>query len=171
MAAVVSSFRDGCSCRVWAIDGWQTEAIAAAMNVSFQNWGTNYDQAQQLNRAQRLQAIDNLSATQTIAAQATIICGYFQNAVDPLPDHMWLIHGNFIYDTMPGWPLVRKPLPAGPAGRRSPGCVNGVYPHAKVVSIASLLTVYQQNVLNAAAFTLHHAGVALNPGTLAYMPP
>ncbi|MDR3446021.1 hypothetical protein [Dyella sp.] len=174
------AFADACSCRVWAVDGWQSEPLSLAMGHRIEAWQATYDPYMEgLTQEGRLRAIDELSTTQLVVHPRITICGYFSNLDDTLPEHMWLIHRNFMYDTIPGWPIVRKPLPAGADGHCWPGCVRAAFPPANVFCVRTYMTINHETIMNPANFTADGTAALiatyprfdLDPGELAYFPP
>lgn len=154
MNAVVADqdFIEACSCRVWALDGWEDEALARAFNNSIEALGM------QLYRNRNAIAA---SFDEKVAAFLTLqrsppaknnkectVFGVFDSAQDVTPTHMWIEYGGFIYDTVPGDPLCRKPT--GPRNRFHPSCEPNVQPKAMVGSVRTYLTKGQSRVLKAA---------------------
>jgi hypothetical protein len=112
------AFLEGCSCRVWAIDGWVNDAISHAVNNQIADVGTGllvngFNGSHDAKLAQFKQC--------RISAQVAVPCviyGEFEYQDDVTPTHMWLEYGPYIYDTIPGAPLRRKV--ATPASRIHP---------------------------------------------------
>jgi hypothetical protein len=147
--AMMDEFIDGCSCRVWAIDGWINEDRSNNLNHLIEAKGTElYLGGFRGNRHDKVaQFVALRTAVET--ARACVIYGEFDSAADKLPTHMWLEYGGYIYDTIPGFRLRRRP--ATDQSRRSPGCVNGQYPANKVGMVDACLSVNQYAVIQAAA--------------------
>jgi hypothetical protein len=138
-------FTDGCSCRVWAIDGWVNEEQAKALNELIIAKGTSmYDAKFKGNRHDKVQEFVNLR-TVTSSALDCVIYGEFDSAADKLPTHMWLEYNGYIYDTIPGFALRRKV--ANDESRYSPGCVDGSYTKTKVGNVAVKLSTAQLKII------------------------
>lgn len=123
------AFIDGCSCRVWALDGWFNDLTAAAVNGRIDALGTGLainNGGAGLNLSEILVLYKACRVSGPSTAIPCVVYGEFEYQTDVLPTHMWLETGAYIYDTIPGFPLRRKV--ATPTSRRSPGCVDGVYP-------------------------------------------
>ena len=145
----MDEFIDGCSCRVWAIDGWINEERSTNLNHLIEAKGTTlYMEGYKGNRHAKVgQFVALRTAVNT--ALPCVIYGEFDSAADKLPTHMWLEYDGYIYDTIPGFRLRRKPATA--VSRRSPGCVDGMYAANKVGAVAHCLSANQYAVLQAAA--------------------
>lgn len=145
----MNEFIDGCSCRVWAIDGWINEMRSTNLNHLIEARGTAlYQGGFQGGRHLKVAEFVALRTAVSTALECTIY-GEFDSSVDKLPTHMWLKYEGFIYDTIPGFRLRRRP--ATQQSWRSPGCVDGTYPVNKVGVCASYLSANQLAVLQAAA--------------------
>jgi len=141
----MDEFIDGCSCRVWAIDGWINEVRSTNLNHLIEAKGTElYLEGFHGNRHVKVAQFVALR-TAVATARPCIIYGEFDSAADKLPTHMWLEYGGYIYDTIPGFRLRRRPATA--ESRRSPGCVDGAYQANKVGAVDSYLSVNQYAVL------------------------
>ncbi len=152
----MDEFIDGCSCRVWAIDGWINEERSTNLNHLIEARGTAlYLEGFKGNRHVKVAQFVALR-TAVSTARPCVIYGEFDSAADKLPTHMWLEYDGYIYDTIPGFRLRRKL--ATEVSRRSPGCVDGLYPANKVGVVESTLSVNQYAVIQAAAG--HWAAVA-----------
>lgn len=102
-------FRNGCACHVWAIDGWLDDALAHDVNENYASSGTAMALGHMppggLNgRIRRL--LNDCRMTPPVA-EPGILYGGFANLNDGTPTHMWFEYGGFIYDTMPGNPIMR----------------------------------------------------------------
>lgn len=169
-------FIDYCSCRVWAIDGWENKDICSAFNIKISEFG--FDLARDVKNLRKLSLDDKVALLvgqnwigqpdrrrkpqdqvaprisaiprSVIAAnnKDCVIYGYFQYKGDTVPTHMWLEYQGFIYDTVPGSGLVRKRVVNGNV--LSPGCVTGEYLAENVGRAAAVLTKRQSRVLKAA---------------------
>ncbi|HET6432655.1 hypothetical protein [Dyella sp.] len=144
----MDEFIDGCSCRVWAIDGWINEERSTNLNHLIEAKGTAlYQGGFKGNRHLKVAEFVGLR-TAVSTARPCIIYGEFDSAADKLPTHMWLEYDGYIYDTIPGFRLRRKP--ATEVSRRSPGCVNGQYAANKVGAVPAYLSVNQYAAIQAA---------------------
>lgn len=147
-----ADFIEGCSCRVWAIDGWENEALASASNNSIATLGTRL----WLDRDAKNRSFDaKVAAFLTLQRsppakhnKQCIVYGVFDSADDILPTHMWLEYEGYIYDTVPGDPLCRKK--AGEVNRYFPGCEPRRQPKAMVGRAVTYLTKRQSRVIKAA---------------------
>lgn len=146
------AFIQGCSCRVWAIDGWENEAIASALNNSLAALGTKLASSR---AATKRSFDDKLAAFLTLQRsppakhnKLCIVYGVFDSDEDILPTHMWIEYDGYIYDTVPGDPLCRKK--AGPINRYFPACEPHRQPQQMVGSAQTYLTKRQSRVLKAA---------------------
>jgi hypothetical protein len=121
------AFLEGCSCRVWALDGWVNDTLSNAVNNEIADVGNalllngfvgSHDaKAQQFKQCR-------------ISPQVAIPCviyGEFEYPGDVTPTHMWLEYGAWIYDTIPGAPLRRKV--ATPASRIHPPSAYQYHPN------------------------------------------
>ncbi len=157
MSAVMSEvegdkFINSCSCRVWAIDGWEDEAISSAFNNSIATLGTKLS----LTSSAKKKSFDEkvaffLTLQRSPPAKHNkqcIVYGVFDSNDDVTPTHMWLEYDGYIYDTVPGDPLCRKK--AGPRNRYHPGCEPHVQPKEMVGAAPTYLTKRQSRVLKAA---------------------
>lgn len=154
MNAVVAAqdFIDACSCRVWALDGWENEGLARAFNNSIEVLGMQLYRNRNAIAASFDQKIAAFLALQRSPPakhnKECIVYGVFDSAQDVTPTHMWIEYGGFIYDTVPGDPLCRKK--AGPINRYFPGCEPSRQPKDMVGSAQTYLTKRQSRVLKAA---------------------
>jgi len=145
-------FIRGCSCRVWAIDGWENDALASGFNNSLAALGTKLASS----RAAVKRSFDDkvaafLKLQRSLPAKHNkrcIVYGVFDSDDDILPTHMWIEYDGYIYDTVPGDPLCRKK--AGPINRYFPGCEPNRQPVQMVGSAETYLTKRQSRVLKAA---------------------
>jgi hypothetical protein len=159
------SFDEGCSCRVWAIDGWVGDAQADQVNGDIVEIGTMLLQ-EGFNGTLNEKVAQFLPSRRSKTLDLPcIIYGEFEYVTDVTPTHMWLEYQNFIYDTIPGFPLVR--LPATPTNRRGPGCVNGEYPENVIGSVNYTLSQAQLDIISGAVWVPYAAG---KPGEHRYMP-
>ena len=105
------AFTLGCSCHVWAIDGYVNDNLAAAVNTRYANESNRLllAGAPLGNRNARIQHLVQYARIghEMTYFRATFFGGW-QNNTDAAPEHMWLVYNGYIYDTMPGAPLRRK---------------------------------------------------------------
>ena len=146
----------GCSCHVWAIDGYIDDASANVVNQAYDAAGNN----NLLNgRPPGVGTLDQLVAYLVVQCRRTplraaipcVVFGGFQNAADGAPEHMWLQSGNFIYDTMPGAPLRRKMIAGAPTLLHPPS-EHAAFPAARVGSTPTSLTTSQFNMITSAVW-------------------
>lgn len=141
-------FKLGCSCRVWAIDGWVDDGQATVVNDNISALGMmllteNYDGTRDQKVSQFLPA--RMSAA---TSHSCIVYGEFEFPNDVTPTHMWLEYSGYICDTIPGAPLRRKI--ATPTSRRHPPSAY-LYAANQIGSVAYRLSLAQTNILAAAA--------------------
>ncbi len=153
MSAVIRpDFIDGCSCRVWAIDGWETYALASAFNNKIDVFGNRLwtsGSAALKSLDEKVELFVGLRDSRLAAHdKRCTIYGFFEYPTDVAPTHMWLEYVGYIYDTIPGRALVRRK--AGPNNRFRPGCVDGREPPERVGRTDAFLTKRQSRVLKAA---------------------
>jgi hypothetical protein len=142
-------FLDGCSCHVWAIDGWYdgaraslvnnrytTRANQLLMNPEHQNKSVNEKVADLVRFSRGNDA--------TLTNMECDIYGGFQVETDGAPEHMWFIVHNLIYDTMPGQLLRRKIS----SNRYHPPSEVTPFPANRVGVYNSVLTQSQWNLIN-----------------------
>jgi hypothetical protein len=145
------SFRNGCACHVWALDGWLDDGLARDVNENYANAGTAMALGVMppggLNgRVTRLLADCRMTPA---VAQPGILYGGFANVGDATPTHMWFEHGGYVYDTMPGAPIRR--LPATTATRIQPPSEVGAFvPNLVGYAIFSLSATQSAIVTNGA---------------------
>ena len=140
------AFVDGCSCRVWALDGWVNDAVALNVNTNIENLGfALFNQQFAGTLSVKLALYQQCRVTPAVNNQCTVY-GDFDTENDILPTHMWLEYNGWIYDTIPGHPLRRKS--ASSRSRLHPGCVIQAYPAELVGSMVWTLTTAHLHVLN-----------------------
>lgn len=142
------SFNLGCSCRVWAIDGWVNDGQATNVNNNIVALGTmlfteNYAGTHDQKVTQFLPA--RMSAATT---HNCIIYGEFEYQADVTPTHMWMEYLGYIYDTIPGNPLCR--VIATATNRRHPPS-GALYNANQIGSVNYYLSQAQETILNNAA--------------------
>ena len=146
------AFLEGCSCRVWALDGWVDDGRATLVNnrisdVGFALFANNFAATHSLD--ERVEQFKQCRISVGTNLPCTVF-GDFEYPGDALPTHMWLEYGPWIYDTIPGRALVRKLATA--QSRVSPGCVDGAYNANQVGRVDSYLSVAQVGVLDRAVW-------------------
>jgi hypothetical protein len=150
------AFGTGCSCHVWAIDGYTDDASAGIVNNAYIAAGnTNL----LVGRPPGVVTLDQLVASlvttcRRAALRVSTPCrvfGGFQNAADGAPEHMWLQSGNYIYDTMPGAPLRRKFI-VNANTLLHPPSEHAAFPAARVGEAATSLTTSQFDMITSAVW-------------------
>jgi hypothetical protein len=146
------SFLDRCSCHVWAIDGYTDDRQAVVVNESYDAEANRIVRVQDRRLIGHLDAlvahlVEHCRRTQVTAERCTIYGG-FQSEEDGAPEHMWIEHRGYIYDTMPGAPLRR--VLANPATRLQPPCEQAPFRPNKVGQHDSKLTVSQCHIIETA---------------------
>lgn len=112
------AFIDGCSCRVWAIDGWVNDVLAHAVNTQISQIGMGLFLGNFAGtHDEKVREFKQCRLSPQVAVPC-VLYGEFEFAADVTPTHMWLEYGAYIYDTIPGAPLRRKV--ATPVSRRHP---------------------------------------------------
>lgn len=156
------SFVEGCSCHVWAIDGYRSDVLAHNVNMLYDNKsseallaaldGTRARKRRKLvadtNLDAKIQSLVEACRTDVSTALACTIYGGFQYATDGAPEHMWIEYGGHIYDTMPGQPLRRAK--ATKRTRLQPPCERSSFAADMVGSYESTLTNSQLAIITAA---------------------
>ena len=156
-------FLNGCSCQVWAIDGYVSDVQTATANNSYANYGNGLAMAGTPlgNMDARVAAIVAAARQgQTVADAIGTIFGGWNNDVDATPMHMWLVYRGKIYDTMPGAPLRRKNAGFMGWNHRHPPSEAAAFAANRVGSSQELLTRSQ----------LHQIGIAVWDANNEYTP-
>lgn len=164
------AFTTGCSCHVWAIDGWVNDALSTEVNNNYAEAGTAI-------------ALGQVPATNTLNAKvayllnycrispqvqyAGVLYGGFQDVNDGSPEHMWFEHNNFVYDTMPGSPLRR--IAATPQTRLRPPSEAQAFNANRVGSTPFSLSESQHRLITGAGI-VWQTGVAAGRNVDYYTP-
>lgn len=144
-------FLTGCSCHVWAIDGWTNDATSHIVNTHYATVGTDLMiNAPNSALSDKVMALIAGCRVSNGASRECIIYGGFQNAADGSPEHMWIEYQGHIYDTMPGAPLRR--VLATPQSRNHPPSEVGAFAPAMVGICPGVLTVGHLNTINGAVW-------------------
>lgn len=153
------SFVDGCSCHVWAIDGYRGDVLANNVNTLYDNKSSEamlaaMDDTRARKRRKltaetsldaKIQGLVEACRTDVSTALPCIIYGGFQYAGEGAPEHMWIEYGGYIYDTMPGQPLRRAK--ATKRSRLRPPCEMKTFAADMIGSYESTLTNSQLKII------------------------
>lgn len=139
-------FVQGCSCHVWAIDGYSVNAGIVNERYNEKTTGMLVDGDCFENLVYKVGSIvDHCRRKLSLTTAETIrIYGGFADKNLGGPEHMWIEYKGYIYDTMPGHPLRRAPATQD---RLHPPCELAPFPADLVGSVVKFLTEDQRRLI------------------------